>query len=175
MALTGFNHQVQWSEFRTVPRRPAGVAEDAQIDTRAQGFQFRTRQRPGEPCRIDGLNAGVVVNRAHSWVVRGRDNAQLLAHEQGHFDITALGVREIYNRMEGLEAEQCPDINRLVSAIQQEVQARVTQADAAYDRETDHGNNAGAQQRWTQRIRQLKTQPSGTLATLLGAPAGGTP
>ncbi|MGB5984974.1 MAG: DUF922 domain-containing protein [Desulfobacterales bacterium] len=166
MAMSGFNHNVEWSEFRPVNQRPAGINEDAQISIRTQTFNFQTRQPRGENCRVTGANVSIVVNRGASWVVRGYESASLLQHEQGHYDITALGTRDLYNRVLALTAARCPDINAQSQSLQRQIQTQITQTNRRYDTQTNHGNNASAQSRWNTSIRSAMQSPSGTLANL---------
>jgi len=166
MALSGFNHSVQWSEFRPVNQRPAGVPEDAQISIRTLTFTFRTHQAGGQNCRVTGATVSIGVNRGSSWVVRGRESAALLQHEQGHYNITALGTRDLYNQVLGLTAARCPDINTQAQRLQRQIQTQITQTNRRYDDRTNHGNNATAQRTWDASIRSAMQNANGTLASL---------
>ena len=156
MALSGFNHSVQWREFRSINQRPAGGAEDAEIIIRTLRFTFRTHQPRGQNCRV----TGAVVS------VRSQKNADLLRHEQGHYNITALGTRDLYNQVLGLTAARCPDINRQAHRLRQQVQAQIDQTNRRYDTRTSHGSNATAQRAWDSSIRSAMLNANGTLANL---------
>ncbi len=166
MALSGFNHSVQWNEFRTVNQRPAGVQEDAQIKTRTVAFTFRTHQPRGQNCRVTSATVSIAVDRSRTWVVRGRQSADLLQHEQGHYDITALATRDLYNQVLGLTAARCADINTQAGRLQQQIQTQVTQIDRRYDTQTSHGTTPASQRTWNTRIQSAKQNPNGTLANL---------
>ena len=166
MALTGFNHNVRWTEFRPRNTRPAGVDEDAQIRTSTVAGGFRSRQPSGEDCRVTSVDIGLSVDRSRTWVVAGRQSDDLLRHEQGHYDITALGTRELYNRVLEITAPNCSDINGIVQQLQAEIQARIDATDDRYDTRTAHGTVASVQQTWDARIRAAKQNADGTLADL---------
>jgi predicted secreted Zn-dependent protease len=166
MALTGFNHNVRWNEFRTRGTRPAGVNEDAQIKTTTVAGGFRWHQRSGEDCHVTNVDIGLSVDRSRTWVVTGHQSDDLLRHEQGHYDITALGTRELYNRVLQLTAPECSDLSERVQQIQAEIQAEIDEVDDRYDDRTSHGNTASVQQTWEARIRAAKQDPDGTLASL---------
>ena len=117
MAISGFNHNVRWNEFRNRRSRPSGVDEDAQIKTRTVAGQFRTRQRSGEDCRVTSVDIGLSVDRSRTWVIAGRQNADLLNHEQGHYDIVALGTRELYNRVLNLTDPECSNLSERIQEI----------------------------------------------------------
>lgn len=166
MALTGFDHNVRWNEFRERSTRPAGVDEDAQIKTRTVAGGFRTHQRSGEDCRVTSVDIGLSVDRSQTWVIEGRQSTDLLKHEQAHYDITALGTRELYNRVLAITAPECSDINDLVQELQDQIQAQIDAADDRYDTRTAHGTNIAVQQNWDAKIRAAKQNPDGTLADL---------
>jgi predicted secreted Zn-dependent protease len=108
----------------------------------------------------------MVVDRANSWVVEGYQGDSLLRHEQGHYDIMALGARELYNRVLELTASRCPEINTQDRQLQQQIQAQVDAANIRYDTRTNHGNTASVQQNWEPRIHAIKQNPTGIIMDL---------
>ena len=82
-------------------------------------------------------------------------DAQLLDHEQLHFDLAELAARRIRKRFEEFK-DACHDpggtepIQAMVAEIDQELQEEQTQ----YDRETSHGINVRVQDQWSRRIRK---------------------
>ncbi len=166
MALSGFKHSVKWREFRSVNQRPVGGKEDAEIIIRVLRFTFRTNQPRGQNCRVTGAVVSIVVNRSGSWVVRSQKNADLLRHEQGHYNITALGTRDLYNQVLGLTAARCPDINRHALRLRQQVQTQINQTNRRYDARTSNGNKATSQRAWDRSIRSAMLNANGTLANL---------
>ena len=83
-------------------------------------------------------------------------DAQLLDHEQLHFDIAELAARRMRARFEGLR-EACaePDGTGKIQAMVQEVDRELQEEQSRYDRETSHGANMRAQDQWKRRIRAL--------------------
>ena len=108
------------------------------------------------------------MNRSQSWVVRGGQNADLLRHQQGHFDITALGMREEANRVSALTGRSGRDITRQVDAIRREINRKIAAANRRYDARTNHSRNTTQQQRWSASIRNAKSRPAATLDNLPG-------
>ena len=166
MTMTGFNHSVTWRAFREVRSRPGRVSEDAFIkaDKRVR-FDFSGSRGSYS---VTASRAGIVVNRSQSWVVRGGQNADLLIHEQGHFDITALGMREEANRVSAVTGRSGGDIRRQVNAIRREVNRKIAAVNRRYDARTNHGANRTAQRTWLASIRRAKSRPDGTIDNLPG-------
>ncbi|HUQ96965.1 MAG TPA: DUF922 domain-containing protein [Chitinophagaceae bacterium] len=84
----------------------------------------------------------------------------ILAHEQGHFDITEIFTRKLYQALKGYRLQPATfqkDINAIYEAIVQAKEA----FQAAYDGETDHSRNKRKQEEWLERIDTLleDTQP----------------
>jgi Bacterial protein of unknown function (DUF922) len=96
------------------------------------------------------------VSRSHLDVRRSAQlrDMQLLEHEQLHFDLTEIAVRKIRKRFEDLKGA-CADpagpveLQPFVAEIDRELQ----EEQRRYDRETDHGTNAAAQEHWKRTIR----------------------
>jgi predicted secreted Zn-dependent protease len=165
MSITKFNHNVQWNEFTEKNQRPNNTQEDAYICATFR-YSYNTQSPPKQACHVTAVNISITVSRAESWVIRGQQNAILLRHEQGHYDITALGAREIHDRIFALSATQCSTINSQAQQIEREVQRLITQTNTRYDNQTNHGSNAAAQQRWESSPRNAKQNANGKLSDL---------
>jgi hypothetical protein len=85
---------------------------------------------------------------------------QLLEHEQLHFDIAELAVRKIRKRFDEM-TNSCTDpggtesLQHTITEIDRDLQ----EEQRHYDRETSHGTNAAAQDRWKRAIRRRLDQP----------------
>jgi hypothetical protein len=97
---------------------------------------------------------------SRSWwrSTRGRMelDAQLLEHEQLHFDLAEVVARQIRKRLDEfknacVEPGGTEPIHDMVSRADQELQ----EEQQRYDRETSHGMNARAQEQWKRRIKAL--------------------
>ena len=165
MALSGFNHNVGWHEFREVRQRPRGAREDARI--RAEyPYTYRVQRQRDGGCRVASVRMRLGVVRSRSWAVRGRKTAALLRHEQGHYNITALGARELYNQLTALTVARCRNLRGAARRLERQIQARVDRANRRYDTQTAHGTNATVQQTWETSIRAAKQRANGTIANL---------
>lgn len=82
-------------------------------------------------------------------------DAQLLEHEQLHFDIAEVTVRRIKARFASY-TNACAEPGGTEPIQQMVVQAdrELQEEQQRYDRETAHGTNARAQEQWTLKIRK---------------------
>lgn len=165
MSLTGFDHNVQWHEFMEVEQRPLNTSEDAEILINFSPL-FEYSAPPNQECRVTNVNTSITVNQASSWVVKDHKAAVLLSHEQGHYDITALGAREVHQRVSSIVVANCAEIHTEAQRIQQDVQTNIDAANIRYDSQTAHGTDTGAQTQWVNSIRSAKQSPTGTLSNL---------
>ena len=97
-------------------------------------------------------------SRHKSWGLVKTD--YILAHEQGHFDITEIFTRKLHQALQGYPLNRATfqkDINTIYENIVRSKEA----FQAAYDAETDHSRNKRKQEEWLERIALLldDTQP----------------
>ena len=100
--------------------------------------------------------------KSRSWS-RSKDRAQLLKHEQGHFDITELYARKLQLAFAAYHyhfATVSADLKNIFAGINAE-KARMNEQ---YDRETDLSANAAQQTRWNKKIAQALKQERSTTA-----------
>jgi predicted secreted Zn-dependent protease len=90
----------------------------------------------------------------------------LLSHEQGHYDITALGARELYNALLQLTAPSGHELQTRASQLRQRIQQKINRTNTRYDTQTNHSQNAAAQHTWQQRIAAEKQKPDGSIDNL---------
>jgi hypothetical protein len=120
-----------------------------------------------------GCEAGALVASARatfdpsqSWWRPASDNAssrrplqrdaQLLEHEQLHFDLTEIAVRRIRKRLEELK-DACAEpggADAIPSEIEK-IDRELHEEQRRYDRETVHGTDARAQAKWAERVKKL--------------------
>jgi len=110
-----------------------------------------------------------ILKKSKSWVKKGQEADWLLNHEQGHFDIAQIFVKEFNERVQselmGKEFS-CPSgtnnsnminnqaMNRVQNIFGQEHQ-KALQMESHYDTETNYGNNNSKQIEWDKKIQSL--------------------
>lgn len=90
-------------------------------------------------------------NKQKSWV-RIR-NTEVLAHEQGHFDLAELHARKLFKAMKGYKFNAktvSNDVNRIYDSLMNEHH----QAQNQYDQETDYSRNKPKQEEWQKKIAE---------------------
>ena len=91
--------------------------------------------------------------RDQSWVVRSKKSADLLKHEQGHFDIHGIIVgRDLVDPVKALRARSQGRLAAALRRMLQRAQRRAQQMTDQYDRDTNHGLNEERQAAWDSQI-----------------------
>ncbi len=163
MALTNFTYTLTWSDFNQVPSKPPGAAEDAAIKVRySQNYNYGSNKNA---VVISSADVDITCT-PECWVVSSAMSNDLLQHEQGHFDITALGAREFYNSLLQLKASNGKEIKAKISALNTKVQGKIDRANKRYDKQTGHSQQANMQQLWEQKIATELKKMDGSLDNL---------
>lgn len=148
-----------WDDFRATPDPNNGAV--ALVYT---GFTATSLSCPREGRAV--LSEGMLANMepVRSWVkpvVRG--NAEVLAHEQGHFNITEHFARRIRAMIRGTDCT-----GRSVDIVFNEIAQKYNtmnsewqSTQARYDQETDHHNNRAKQREWNDLIRRWLEETKG--------------
>ncbi|MBZ5622946.1 MAG: hypothetical protein LAQ69_30065 [Acidobacteriia bacterium] len=132
------------------------------------------------------------MNRGSSWVVTSQQSASLLDHEQGHYNITWLVMRELCRQLlnDEWDASVLSATNTSSAAqvrdrfttdftrLSQAARSEVARLNILYDSvpETNHGANPIPQGRWDRMFQYVIQNPESDLTTLLmlggGSPTG---
>ncbi|MET0026323.1 MAG: DUF922 domain-containing protein [Candidatus Thiodiazotropha sp.] len=155
--LTGWPRDLAWDEFREISSRPAGESEDAQISVELRPGRLNFIQENGE-YRLGDVAFNTMIKRNQSWAVGSARTDELLAHEQGHYDIAGLCYRDMVAEIRGLRNTQrnalVLDIRRVMGSHDQ--RADLLSQDYDSEEQTDHGRNRSRQQAWEQQISQCR-------------------
>ncbi|MBW9256430.1 MAG: DUF922 domain-containing Zn-dependent protease [Candidatus Thiodiazotropha sp. (ex. Lucinisca nassula)] len=155
--LSGWPRQLAWSDFTDIQSRPSGESEDATIAMAMHPGRLRFLEEGGQH-RLGDVAFQMLLNEAGTWVVASAKTAELLRHEQGHYDIVGLCYRDMVNEIRALRERSR---NRLVRAIRRVMSAHDRRADSLtrdYDsaQQTNHGRNSARQQAWNQQIESCR-------------------
>ena len=165
MALNNFDYQVSWSDFVQVPAKPPGVLEDAEIVLQFPQSYDYANGRNG--IIVTNLKVDIGMASPECWVLSSQiNNTDLLKHEQGHYDITALGAREFYNGLSGLSGATEDKLAIKIRTWRSSIQQKIDKANSNYDTQTNHSLNTGVQQTWDTKIDGAKKNPKGTVTDL---------
>lgn len=150
---------LSWSDFSTV--NALSNHEDAHIDP---GYEIQNRPLR----RINNLFmlAETFELRVHprARVLKtANQTADLLAHEQGHYDIGILAARALASDLASLSAKTPAALSRLANdAFTLHTRARLGPIQHAYDNDTNHSQNTQEQQRWAQLIATAMASTAAT-------------
>ena len=115
---------------------------------------------------VDEIDVELAVSKAKSWIVKGKKSEDLRKHEQGHYNITALGTRDMYNKVKALTGKSRKTIMTEAKKIMGEVQSTIDEKDDLYDDQTDHGNIVASQLKWDKNIEGEMGNEKGSLDNL---------
>jgi hypothetical protein len=152
MAITVAPNPVnlQWSNFRSAPTPPD---EEAHID-----INFNVPNRPfrrvnGRILMAETFQIGVSPNAK---VRQGASQtADLLSHEQGHYNLGILVAWAMAHDFMQLEAANSAALGNAIRAcFNLHKDTRMRSIQQKYDRDTNHSRNRQQQQRWDRMISQ---------------------
>lgn len=94
-------------------------------------------------------------SKVKSWGIL--KTSYILAHEQGHFDITEIYARKLHKELLDYKFNR-KTFRQDVNAIYDRVVKEKENFQFAYDGLTDHSRNKTVQEEWLQKIEQLLTE-----------------
>jgi len=170
MSISGHTLTITWQDFHG--RVPANTRSDAFTSTSYEvktTYTMRVHQGRQSDFQLATVSITVTLNRAQTWSRASARSADLLTHEQGHYDITALLMRDLHTDLMGLlqSARTFPtqeDLEQAIADLQQPTVDMVdhlqsTQiADGIYDQQTDHGRKAQAQRAWSAAVAAARSK-----------------
>lgn len=181
MPLHGFDYRLRWADFRKIKESMDG-SHDAQVVT-AITYKLKFWADPNQKWKVTSGNVVLSLRRPAMWVVKGKESAALLSHEQGHYDIAALAARTLYARLKGLSGDGSQDPNDTATKLAQEIIGEQAadgtviasgfsqQIQDLYDEGlvcgSNHGTHPTNQGMWKHRILKAKQLPQGSLDELL--------
>lgn len=89
-----------------------------------------------------------------SWVKGGSASANLLSHEQLHFDITELFARKLRKALTEFDFDNARDLKADLQALYKHAEKERALMQQKFDVETRHSMNAAAQLEWQKLIKE---------------------
>jgi hypothetical protein len=130
------------------------MPDDLSIQKTRAGFQ------------VNDFTITVRIDSADTQVEKtANKTADLLKHEQGHFDLLLLTVRAMARDFESAAASTPAGLGTQVQAIIARHGARATAIDQAYDTQTKNGLDAAEQKRWNVLIATALTNNAARIGT----------
>jgi uncharacterized protein DUF922 len=144
--------RLTWRNFKAVALIPdsdeeAQIAPETSLPARLHPLKVKDK------FRLPDLTITIVLKSSDTIVIRTADKtADLLEHEQGHFDLMILSARAMAADLEAIEADSVAELQSAVSDVQSTHGERADAVDKEYDRQTDHSRNVAQQRRWRKLI-----------------------
>jgi hypothetical protein len=135
--------RLEWSDFKG---EPDGNDTNAALTSSKIVFGYNYNSRDGFSWHIACL-----FNKNRSWVKIKNDF--ILAHEQGHFDITEIYARRLQKQLKQYSFNK-DKAQKEVPAIYQSIMKEQSETQNRYDNETDHSRKKEIQLAWLERIKK---------------------
>ena len=150
------NRKLVWSDFSGNVSRSSPFAALTHYD-----YHYKIENVKVEKGIVKSSDFIVTLefNPDKSWVKDGKQTDELLKHEQGHFDIAIVCVKELV-AMYKKRTLTAFDFNESVKELTKETFQKYKELEAQYDEETDHSKNKEQQLKWNDFIaKQLALYP----------------
>ena len=160
---------ISWSLFRgPAPSDAAQRNEPAAIHMTIQWrASFVTTSTNGRTwsARVDSVTVTNTISPSRSWHVPSKVNAQVLQHEQAHFDLNEAYRRKLEAVLLCIQAQAASKQASLDAVYDatcgaaDEILNTLVEMQTRYDNETHHSIDRQAQVEWEARIAQWLLQP----------------
>ena len=137
---------LHWDDFRASPTKESRYAAAV-----FPGFAYEGHNEVKNGVLHLNLTMKVFVVKSASWAKTAARDAYTLNHEQRHFDIAKL-VAERFKQKIHPDSLTLSDYNSIMQYKYIESFREMNRLQEQYDRETVHGRDEAAQQRWNQKI-----------------------
>jgi hypothetical protein len=162
-------HPLSWADFQgEVPSDPGPDAARIHIVVSYRLTIVVHEEGPGRWRAYiprQSLVTQCAMDPARSWVRPDAEVPEVLAHEQGHFDLGEVYRRLLVQKLTELSVEAETSaaarsgLERLAAEQAGSILARLEAAQIRYDEETAHGTDPAAQAAWLSRIRTWLIHP----------------
>ena len=143
--------RLTWSLFRSVDSLVD--SEDAHIAAEISFPRPLRMESFAGAYRLPAFTIIVAPEPARTVVRReAQGSAELLRHEQGHYDIVVLAARALARELASLSAPSGTELSQRAEDRTAKHTDRAAQLSKEYDRQTDHGRDLTEQRRWSDRI-----------------------
>lgn len=169
MALLGWPKTIAWTDFGTpvssVPSSYQGSHTDCRIEVDINYSWGGSVATPSGDHKLKDVKVEVKIDSSSTWVLAGvptgKNQAAILKHEQGHFNIAGIAARDVEKALSNLRnadsAVLVADAALVADAIIADGDAKEEKYDdTAANGGTDHGNDAQQQATWNSKIAAAK-------------------
>jgi hypothetical protein len=141
------DRKLNWDDFRG-PVQPYSTENIAAATFCAIGFETNTVTLENQKLKVNVFNTFYT---RKSWVRDEEKNPNILAHEQGHFDLCELYTRKLRERMADINVD-IHSLRAKLKGIYAQLQKEYQERQQLYEDETNHGLIYNEQDRWQNMI-----------------------
>ena len=138
------NRALTWEDFQGPPdlNSPYYAVTFWSMDYNMRGIKTY-----GDSVHIDHMEVILTMDPKKSWCNKAKLSNHLLKHEQGHFDIGKLCLKEFLTIYQNTSFRK-KDVDATMKNIFYKTMAKYDELGKQYDHETEHSQNNEAQQYW---------------------------
>jgi len=171
MAVLGWPKTLNWTHFgkprTSVPLGYGGSHTDCHIEIDIDySWQGTRRLTPGGDYALREVKVVVKTNSLDTWVIAGvptaSNQARVLKHEQGHYNIAGITARDVDRALAALRNSDSAALEAEATSVADAIIASGQTEEDTYDDDpanggTDHGNDVAQQATWTSQIAAAKS------------------
>lgn len=141
---TNKNRLLTWEDFTGRPDKSSSHDANTywKLNYSFQGVSFK-----GDTAKITGLTVKLELDEKLSWIKPGKETANLLKHEQGHFNIGLMCQNEIIKQFNTAVFLRSDVQNKLQTIFNTSLE-KYKLMGIKYDDETNHSKNQEGQEKW---------------------------
>ncbi len=139
------NRLLQWSDFTGIPDYSSPYFAYTVWKT---NYKYTAVRFSGETALINGFEMTLILDSTKSWSKKDKKSDDLLLHEQGHFDIGLLYMKDVLkeiSRTQFTRANYQSEIRNLTARVHK----KYNEMTLNYDSDTNHSKNKQQQNNWT--------------------------
>lgn len=138
------NRLLEWKDFEGKPDASSAFYA---LTWWTLGYRYDNVTFKGNEAVLENMQVKLEFDGKKSWRKKGKETDALLQHEQGHFNIGILCLREIMESIDKAKLRK-DNYNEVIKNIFSESLKKYHTLDAVYDRETNHSSITAEQERW---------------------------
>ena len=138
------NRLLQWSDFSGMPDDSSPFFAYTAWSTK---FKYSSVNFEGNKAILNGFEMTLEFNEKNSWVKKGKENDELLKHEQGHFVVGRLYMQELLSVIASTNFSRS-DFQQEVRKIVKDTHQKYAAMSERYDKETNHSMKKEEQAKW---------------------------
>lgn len=136
--------KLKWADFRGTPDPQSNFYASTAYNF---SYSFGKILPVGDSLIISDFEFVLEFDEFKSWVVKGKETDELLAHEQGHFNLGILNGREVINLIKGAKFTK-ENIRTRPGELLQDISKKYSDMSVLYDAETKHSMDKEQQGKW---------------------------